>query len=56
MAACQGKRGTGKCGSMLYRCKSCGNVGCVNEGCTNVGFKGGSRCVKCGKFDKELFR
>lgn len=55
MANCTGKRGTSICNALLYRCKSCGNIGCINEKCSAVGFKEGSRCIKCGKLQREVY-
>jgi len=56
---CPGKRDNHTCNAQLYRCKSCGNVGCDHgqDGkCTNQAFKTG-KCLKCGKSgQKELFR
>lgn len=46
--ACQGRKGSGSHGGLVYRCTKCGSVGCVDSGCTNRNFNG-SRCMKCGK-------
>jgi len=49
--ACPGKKKNGfPCLTTLYRCKSCGNVGCDHtyHECSNQGFQQG-RCMKCGK-------
>lgn len=61
MASCPGKRSTrgGACGSTLYRCKKCGNVGCEKgriDECSNQGFRAG-KCLKCGASgQKEYFK
>jgi len=59
MANCPGKKGERKCGSILHRCKACGNLGCdqtEEDKCTHQGFTRG-RCRKCGKFgQKEPFK
>ena len=59
MAMCPGSKGGRKCNSTLYKCKTCGNVGCSQstEGkCTNQAFKM-SKCLKCGKSGgKQTFR
>ena len=52
MAICIGKHKTrtGRCGSILYRCRKCANVGCMQSAtqqCTNQGFTGTSICLKC---------
>ena len=51
--SCQGKRSnrTGKCGSIVYRCKHCGSVGCDHskqQTCSNQLFYN-AKCLKCGK-------
>lgn len=59
MALCPGKKPDGRsCGTTLYRCKKCGNVGCAqNKDCSNLAFKDGSKCTKCGAFSqKEAFK
>jgi hypothetical protein len=60
MATCPGKLKTGaKCTAPLYKCKSCGNVGCQSpesHACSNRAFDAGSKCMKCGKAgQKERF-
>ncbi len=59
MAACPGTKGKSKCNKPLYRCKSCGHVGCEQSQdgqCTNQAFKLG-KCNKCGKSgQKETFK
>ena len=58
MATCPGKRDNHNCNAMLYKCRGCGNVGCILKGCSNIGFiRSGSKCVKCGKLAaKDTFR
>jgi len=57
--ACPGTKHSHTCGSVLYRCKSCGNVGCdqgTKGTCSNQAFTGG-KCMKCGKSgQKEIHR
>ncbi len=60
MASCPGtKDGKNKCYATLYRCKSCGNVGCDQSQhgkCDNQAFQSG-KCNKCGKSgQKETFK
>lgn len=55
MANCPGERGTSTCNALLYHCKACGSIGCINEKCSATGFKDGSRCIKCGKFQCEVY-
>lgn len=41
------------CNQMLYRCGTCGHVGCRNDQCKNQGFQRGlTRCLKCGATSK----
>ena len=49
MAFCQGIRNGSKCERAIYRCKKCGSVGCVSEGCSSKNFDG-YKCMKCGDF------
>lgn len=48
MSTCPGKKAGSTCNATVYRCKSCGSVGCYTDGCTNQMFKSGT-CQKCGK-------
>jgi hypothetical protein len=54
MSSCQGRvmtvmvKGSPKmCGNSIWRCKTCGAMGCSREGCTNHRFDG-MRCLCCG--------
>ena len=56
LASCPGRRNGNTCGTLLYRCNSCGNVGCGQNACSNVAFPTGSnKCGKCGKYEKKTF-
>jgi hypothetical protein len=51
MAVCPGKRNGFNCGYTVYRCRSCGSVGCdqSTEGrCTNQNFRA-VKCLRCGR-------
>lgn len=50
MPACMNKNESTNriCGSLLYKCKNCGAVGCHINGCRNQKFKSGI-CTSCGK-------
>ncbi len=50
-----GGNGTRKCGAVLWRCKKCGAVGCLIDGCTQQKFHNG-RCMKCGHCSKEIVK
>ena len=62
MALCPGKRAkkVGSCGSILFRCKKCGNVGCQQAqggDCSNQGFSASSKCLRCGILgQKEILK
>lgn len=56
MAMCPGKREGRNCGGIIYRCKSCGSVGCTSKNCSNQKFDV-TKCLSCGKFGtKEQMR
>jgi hypothetical protein len=57
MATCDGKRtqAHNRCGSPVYRCKSCKAVGCEQgqqNVCGNEVFMGG-KCLRCGKHGQK---
>ena len=62
MAICSGKRKqkAGTCSSILYKCKKCANVGCMQSlghECSNQGFSAVAKCLKCGAVSqKEQFK
>src|SRR5579859_6066206 len=54
MLTCHGTRDGHHCGSPLYRCENCGNLGCRAKKhgmCTKQAFsgKGKGKCLSCGK-------
>lgn len=53
MVLCQGKKPNGsKCNQHIYKCDTCGSVGCKSNGCSNQLFNINGRCAKCGKTSK----
>lgn len=50
MPACSSKNESNNriCGSLLYKCKNCGAVGCHINGCKNQKFRNGT-CMACGR-------
>lgn len=54
MASCHGKKEGFTCGTNLYRCAKCTNIGCNAAKCSNCGFPG-NRCAKCGSYEMKQF-
>lgn len=57
MATCPGSRTKqhNRCGSLVYKCKACGSVGCEQSqsgACSDQGFMGG-KCLGCGKYGQK---
>jgi|SRR5665647_556949 len=56
VATCKGNRASHPCKNPIFRCKECGNYGCVQEvadKCPAQGFKG-DKCLNCGKVDSRV--